>query len=219
LDEIALIIDSLHKTPTYSESGFPMIRVTDVKGGFLNLENTLRVDESIFIEFTRRYRPKRGDIVFSRVGSYGNASYVNINEPFCLGQNTALISPKVNSRFLHYALQSPPVRSQIENTVVGSTQKTISLANISALRIPVPSTLEMEQVANILGALDDKIELNRRMNHTLEGMARALFKSWFVDFDPVRAKLEGRSTTLPPDLDALFPDSFEDSELGKIPAG
>ena len=75
------------------------------------------------------------------------------------------------------------------------------------------------RIVETLGALDDKIELNRRMSETLEEMARALFRSWFVDFDPVRAKAEGRPSGLPPDLDALFPASFEASELGEIPAG
>ncbi len=78
---------------------------------------------------------------------------------------------------------------------------------------------EQRAIAHILGTLDDKIELNRRMNETLEAIARALFKSWFVDFDPVRAKAEGRDPGLPPHLADLFPDSFEDSELGEIPAG
>ena len=78
---------------------------------------------------------------------------------------------------------------------------------------------EQRAIAHILGTLDDKIELNRRMNETLEAMARALFKSWFVDFDPVRAKAEGRDPGLPKPLADLFPDSFEDSELGEIPKG
>jgi type I restriction enzyme S subunit len=78
---------------------------------------------------------------------------------------------------------------------------------------------EQRAIAHILGTLDDKIELNRRMNETLEEMARALFKSWFVDFDPVRARAEGRDPGLPPHIAGLFPESFEDSELGKIPKG
>ena len=85
------------------------------------------------------------------------------------------------------------------------------------VRVPPPE--EQRAIARVLGALDDKIELNRRMSEALEEMARALFRSWFVDFDPVRAKAEGRPSGLPPDLDALFPASFEASELGEIPAG
>ena len=87
------------------------------------------------------------------------------------------------------------------------------------MEIPLPSLMEQRAIVHILGTLDDKIELNRRMNQTLEEMARALFKSWFVDFDPVRAKAEGRETGLPEEIAALFPDNFEDSELGEIPKG
>jgi type I restriction enzyme S subunit len=135
------------------------------------------VTEDVFQEFTRRYAPKRGDIVFSRVGSYGNASYANTDVPFCLGQNTALLSPRINGRFLHLFLQSTDAQRQIEQVVVGSTQKTISLKSISALQVPIPPAEELEAIAHILGTLDDKIELNRRMSETLEAMARALFKS------------------------------------------
>lgn len=213
------MIDCLHKTPTYAANGFPMVRVTDVKGGFLDLRGALLVAEDVYEDFTRREKPQRGDIVFSRVGTYGVSSFVNTSTPFCLGQNTALIRPRINSRYVYHCLQSPEVKHQIEQTVVGSTQKTISLKSINSLRLPLPKARELEAIAHILGTLDDKIELNRKMNQTLEAMARAIFKSWFVDFDPVRAKAEGRDTDLPPALAALFPDSFEDSELGEIPKG
>ena len=90
---------------------------------------------------------------------------------------------------------------------------------LSALPFVIPPPEKQRAIARILGTLDDKIELNRRMNETLEAMARALFKSWFVDFDPVRAKAEGRNRGLPTRLGDLFPDSFENSELGRIPKG
>ncbi len=83
----------------------------------------------------------------------------------------------------------------------------------------MPPVAEQRRIADILGALDDKIELNRRMSQTLESMARALFKSWFVDFDPVRAKAGGRDPSLPSDFADLFPNSLDDSEIGEIPAG
>jgi type I restriction enzyme S subunit len=88
-----------------------------------------------------------------------------------------------------------------------------------ALEISIPSPREQREIAHILGTLDDKIELNRKTNETLEAMAKALFQSWFVDFDPVRAKAEGRPTGLPDAISDLFPDSFEESELGEIPRG
>jgi type I restriction enzyme S subunit len=90
---------------------------------------------------------------------------------------------------------------------------------LRTIEIPLPPLPEQRAIAHILGTLDDKIELNRKMNETLEAMARAIFKSWFIDFDPVRAKAEGRDPGLPKEIADLFPDSFEDSELGKIPKG
>ena len=90
---------------------------------------------------------------------------------------------------------------------------------LSACPFVIPPKAEQHSIAHILGTLDDKIDLNRRMNETLETMARALFKSWFVDFDPVRAKMEGRDTGLPKPIADLFPDRLVDSELGRIPEG
>ena len=90
---------------------------------------------------------------------------------------------------------------------------------LRTIGVPLPPLPEQRAIARILVTLDDKIELNRRMNETLESMARALFKSWFVDFDPVRAKMEGRDTGLPPDIADLFPDRLVDSEMGEIPEG
>ncbi|MDE2638400.1 MAG: restriction endonuclease subunit S [Chloroflexota bacterium] len=100
-----------------------------------------------------------------------------------------------------------------------SAYPSIKPSDIEQLSITLPPLPEQCAIAHILGTLDDKIELNRRMNETLEGMARALFKSWFVDFDPVRAKMEGRDTGLPPHIAALFPDRLVPSELGEIPEG
>ena len=102
---------------------------------------------------------------------------------------------------------------------VGSRTAEARLYQYEIIQVPIPPLHEQRAIAHILGTLDDKIELNRRMNETLEAIARAIFKSWFVDFDPVHAKAEGRDTGLPPHIADLFPDSFEDSELGEIPKG
>jgi type I restriction enzyme S subunit len=101
----------------------------------------------------------------------------------------------------------------------GSVAERLNLPTIRGLPVLVPPLDEQRAIAHILGTLDDKIDLNRRMNETLEAMARAIFKSWFVDFDPVRAKAEGRDPALPKHVADLFPDRFKDSELGEIPAG
>jgi type I restriction enzyme S subunit len=220
LAEIADVIDSSHQTPTYVERGVPMVRVTDVKYGALNLRSARHVSEDTFRDYSRRYKPKARDIIISRVGSYGNTAWV-VETEFCLGQNVASISPKtIDARYLFFALNSNQIWSQIEGKVVGSTQKTLSLKAIRELMVPRFGKTEESLIGALLGALDDRITLLRETNATLEAIAQAIFKSWFVDFDPVRAKQGGRA---PEGMDeataALFPDSFEESGLGLVPKG
>jgi type I restriction enzyme S subunit len=124
---------------------------------------------------------------------------------------------KADFRYLFFVLLS--IRRELKALATGAAQQNLSGTVIKSLRLPFPPLPEQRAIAHILGTLDDKIELNRRMSETLEAMARALFKSWFVDFEPVRAKAEGRDPGLPQPLADLFPDSFEDSELGEIPRG
>ena len=117
-------------------------------------------------------------------------------------------------------MQSAFVQSQLKARSTGTTVLGIRQSELKKVEIPLPPLDEQNQIAHILGTLDDKIELNRQMNETLEAIARTIFKSWFVDFDPVRAKMEGR---MPAGMDAetaaLFPSAFQDSPLGKIPKG
>lgn len=120
-----------------------------------------------------------------------------------------------DERFAYYFLECFDFQSYNS----GSAQPSLNRNFIHPVPVEVPPLQEQRAIAHILGTLDDKIELNRRMSETLEAMARALFKSWFVDFDPVRARAEGRDTGLPQEIADLFPDSFEDSELGEIPRG
>src|SRR5574341_123075 len=129
--------------------------------------------------------------------------------------NPELANPEYVFWYLQFLYESGEMEEhQVQHTGISRFQYTKFSETI---RIPLPTLAEQAAIAHILSTLDDKIELNRKMNQTLENMARAIFKSWFVDFDPVRAKAEGRDPGLPADLAALFPDSFEDSELGEIP--
>ncbi len=129
---------------------------------------------------------------------------------------------KADTRFLMYALQG----TDISGYLTGAVMPKLTQGNLNKIQIECPEIEEQRTIAHILGTLDDKIELNRRMNETLEAIARAMFKSWFVDFDPVRAKMNNeppesicRRLGLTPDLLALFPDRLTDSELGEIPEG
>ena len=129
-------------------------------------------------------------------------------------------SPDIDSRYLYYLMSSKKYRDEILSTATGSTVKHTAPNRIESFKFQLPPLSEQKRIAHILGSLDDKIELNRKMNETLEQMARAIFKSWFVDFDPVHAKAAGKKPFGMDDATAaLFPDSFEESELGLIPKG
>ncbi len=121
--------------------------------------------------------------------------------------------------FYFYFFESRTGRNVIESIVEQVAAAGIRGSDLANVEVPKPPLGKQRAIAHILGTLDDKIELNRRMNETLEAIARALFRSWFVDFDPVRAKADGRDPGLPKHLADLFPESFEDSELGQIPNG
>ncbi|WP_367156201.1 restriction endonuclease subunit S [Methylomonas sp. HYX-M1] len=159
LKEAATVVDSLHQTPSFSLDGYPMVRVTDIKPGNLRLTAAFNVSQSVFMNFIRNYKPKRGDIVLSRVGSYGVSSFVETDEPFCMGQNTVVIDCKKPSRFLYYVLNSKEIRRQIEDASFGTGYKSLSLKNINGLKIPLPPTkAEQEAIAEALSDADALIE-------------------------------------------------------------
>ena len=121
----------------------------------------------------------------------------------------------LDSKWSYYAVKN----LDISNLASGSGVPSLSRDDFYREKLSLPPIFEQKAIAQILGTLDDKIEFNQKINQTLEEIAKALFKSWFVDFDPVRAKTEGRPTGLPPEISGLFPDEFVDSEIGKIPKG
>ena len=152
------------------------------------------------------------------------------------GYHLAILRPipsEIEGNYLFYVLCTNEVQHQFHSYANGITRFGLRKADIGLVEIPLPPLPEQRAIAHILGTLDDKIELNRRMNETLEAMARALFKAWFVDFDPVRAKIAGKSPDfglicdrmtekgpeLPKRIAALFPDRLVESELGEIPEG
>ncbi len=143
--------------------------------------------------------------------------------PARVNQHVAIIRPKpgtLDAKFLRYVLVSPLMQEHLLALAsAGATRNALTKAMIESLSISAPHLLEQRAIAHILGTLDDKIELNRRMNATLEAVARALFKDWFVDFGPVRAKMEGHEPYLPREVWDLFPDRLVESELGEIPEG
>ena len=160
-------------------------------------------------------KAKAPGVVIGRYGTLGEVHYITADY-WPLNTSLYIRDFKGNDpRFISYFLRSLDFSAYSDKAAVPGLNRN----DLHTAEVRLPPVAEQRAIAHILGALDDKIELNRRMNETLEAIARAIFKSWFVDFDPVRAKSEGRDPGLPPHLADLFPDSFEDSELGEIPKG
>jgi len=174
-----------------------------------------------------RFTLARGDLLFARrslvAEGAGKCSVVlDINEPTTFESSIIRARPdstKVDSLFLYYYFNSPSGLHSLDTIRRQVAVAGITGSDLARLEVALPPLPEQRAIAHILGTLDDKIELNRRMSETLEAMARALFKSWFVDFDPVRAKMEGRDPGLPQPLADLFPARLVDSDLGEIPEG
>jgi type I restriction enzyme S subunit len=154
-------------------------------------------------------------VIIGRKGAYRGIHYSP--EPFYVIDTAFYLSPKTDFdlRWAYYQLLTVDINSMDSGSAIPSTSR----EDFYNLPVLVPPSPEQHAIAHILGTLDDKIELNRQMNATLEAIARAVFKSWFVDFDPVRANRGEIGLSLPSDILALFPDSFVESERGLIPAG
>ena len=227
------LIDCDHRTPPASKVGYPYVAIPQLCSGRIDLSDVRRITREHLDDWTRKAKPLENDVVLSRRCNPGETAFVPPNLEFALGQNLVLLradGTKVFPPFLRWLVRGPEWWEQIGKFLnVGAVFDSLRCADVPNFELSIPPLPEQRAIAHILGTLDDKIELNRRMNETLEAMARALFKSWFVDFDPVRlrqgsggqvrAKAEGRAAGLPKPLADLFPDSFEDSELGEIPKG
>jgi type I restriction enzyme S subunit len=216
--------ESLRENVTYrSEPDFAvLVRLVDQNAGWVG--PFVYVDKASY-DFLRKSALDAGDVIIANVGA--NAGTVfrapNLGTRMTLGPNAVLCRPKdeevLRRDFLYYYLISESGQQSLQSILSGSAQPKFNKTDFRAISIPIPPLGHQHAISHILGTLDDKIGLNRRMNETLEAMARTLFKSWFVDFDPVRAKAEGRDPGLPQSLAALFPARLVESELGEIPEG
>ncbi len=224
-EEMTLADVSLDVAYGYTESatdekvGPRFLRITDIQNGVVNWANVPYCP--ISAENHQKYCLQEGDIVVARTGNSTGENYLYQGDEDAVFASYLIRfridRKKADPRFVWYNLRSRDWWNFINNSKTGSAQAGANAQILGRFPLNLPPLDEQHAIAHILGTLDDKIELNRRMNETLEAMARALFKSWFVDFDPVRAKAERRDPGLPKPLADLFPDSFEDSELGEIP--
>jgi type I restriction enzyme S subunit len=207
------------------DGGIPFLRPPDLKEGRVDFKNCDFINEQGFAR-VRKGIGKPGDVILTHRATVGRIAITCSDAPSVFVTNPgttiwrSLDKDLLNQRYLYFYMSSKIFQDRLFSEVGHtSTFDYVSLTQQRTLPVVIPEIRLQRQIAHILGTLDDKIELNRKTNETLEAMAKALFKSWFVDFDPVRAKVEGRPTGLPAAISDLFPDSFEDSELGEIPSG
>jgi type I restriction enzyme S subunit len=211
------------KASEYATEGVPLISVREIGHGSFHVEEkTPRVGPATLARLPD-YILLEGDIVFARKGGIERCALIRKPQVgWFLGSDGIRLRPPstCDARFLAYSLQTQAIKKWLLQNSTGSTMASLNGATIGRLPIALPSLFEQRLVADALELLDDHITLLRETNATLEAIAQALFKSWFVDFDPVRAKMEGRA---PEGMDeataALFPDGFEESELGAVPSG
>jgi type I restriction enzyme S subunit len=203
----------------YIDEGIPFLRSQNVEPLRINRAD-LKFISMAFHERLRKSALKPGDVVIVRTGKPGACAVIPdwLKVANCSDLVIVRCGPNLDARFLSYYVNSVAAH-HIGAHLVGAVQQHFNVGSARKILLCLPPTAEQRAIAHILGALDDKAELIRQSNNTLEAMARALFRSWFADFDPVRTKAEGRTTGLPKPLDDLFPDSFEGSELGQIPRG
>ena len=215
--------DGTHDSPKeVTEGGKNLVTSRHIKGGILDFTNSYKISTKDFNEINQRSKVNQWDVLFSMIGTIGEVLLVKEKEPDYAIKNVGLFKCKseLDGQWLYYFLNSPPVKREILSLSRGTTQQYIPLGSLRKLSISCPnSDLEKEKIIRFLSNIDEKIDLNKKTNEILEEIAKALFKSWFIDFDPVKAKAEGRSTGLPDEISDLFPNSFEDSDIGKIPKG
>jgi len=208
------------KPSELASNGVPVIKIAELNRGIT--EETDRIPPELVEE---KHWVSPGDLLFAWSGSVGIYRYTGPKAALNQHIFRVVAKPGIDQGFLRYLLLSCVPLFQLHVQDKRTTMGHVTKKDLQGIRVRIPPLQEQRAIAHILGTLDDKIELNRRMSETLEAMARALFKAWFVDFEPVRAKMEGRWQRgqslpgLPAHLYDLFPDRLVDSELGEIPEG
>ena len=222
IDEVGTVITG--KTPKTSVSEFwdgnlPFYTPSDMDGR-RHLDGVKRYITEEGLKSVKNSAIPPNSVMVSCIGSDMGKVSLSVHHGVTNQQINTIIPNEevVDFLYLYYSLL--PRKSELQMLAAGgSAQPILNKGQFSQLEVVAPSLQDQKAIAHILGTLDDKIELNQKMNQTLEEIAKAIFKSWFVDFDPVQAKAEGRPTGLPPEISDLFPDELVDSEIGEIPKG
>ena len=204
IDVCELIVDCPHSTAKDEGQGIPLVRTPNIGKGRLEFAGIHRVSETVYNLRIERATPKAGDLILAREAPVGNVALIMPGQKVCLGQRVVLIRPnqiKADSAYLTYYLLSKDVQHRLKSNANGAVVAHLNMDDIRNLEIELPDISVQKRIAGVLSCLDDKIALNNRINHNLEEQAQALYKSWFIDFEPFKDR------------------KFVDSELGMIPDG
>lgn len=220
---LSIIVDNRGRTCPVGDTGIPLIATNCIDSSSLypRYDTTRYVSDETYRSWFRGH-PMPGDILFVCKGSPGRTNWVPDPVDFCIAQDMVSVRAnpeKIYSKYLFAALRSSVVQTQIDNMHVGTMIPHFKKGDFSKLNIPVPSRDAQRVIGDFYFTLSERIALLRETNATLEAMAQALFKSWFVDFDPVHANAGTSAATLPADLQALFPSTFTDTPQGLVPEG
>ncbi len=224
LSVLGNIVDNRGKTCPTASSGIPLIATNCLRNNTLYpaFEGVRYVSPETYRTWFRGH-PESNDLIFVTKGTPGRVCWTPDPVPFCIAQDMVALRPdraKIDPKYLFAVLRSPNVQFRIEQLHVGTMIPHFKKGDFDKLLLPLPDRLTQEAIGEFYFSLSAKIESNRTTNETLESMARAIFKSWFVDFDPVRAKVEGRQPSgMDAETMAMFPNSFEQSAFGPIPTG
>ena len=209
------------KGDDYVADGIPFISAADLADGCVQKNGVKRISVSAYNRL-RSGKVQYKDVLFCLRGSIGKLAFIQPEEIGAIASSLVIVraTEKVDARYLYFILCSQAGQQAAASLNNGSAQPNLSVGELQKVKIPLPSIALQREIAGTLDSFDNRITLLRETNATLEAIAQALFQSWFVDFDPVRAKMEGRA---PEGMDeataALFPDSFEETELGAVPRG
>lgn len=218
------LIDCDHRTPPAAISGYPYIAIPQLREGRIDLSDVRLISAENLAEWTRKAKPRQHDVILSRRCNPGETAYVPEGLECALGQNLVLLRADgrmIFPPFLRWLVRGNDWWEQVRKFInVGAVFESLKCADIPNFSLPIPSLRSQRAIAKILGDIDEKIEVNRRTSDAIERLARAQFDSWFVDFDPVRAKLDGRVPMgISSDTLTLISGSFEDSAIGPVPMG
>jgi type I restriction enzyme S subunit len=218
------LIDCDHRTPSAAPSGYPYITIPQLKDGHIDVADARRITRHDYENWTKKLKPRVHDVIIVRRCSSGVSAVIPKGLECAIGQNLVVLRSdgrQVLPEFLRWLVRGDEWWEQVRKFLnVGAVFDSLKCKDIPNFEVPIPPLEYQLVITQLLNGLDDKIALLRETNATLEAIAQALFKSWFVDFDPARAKAEGCNPEgVPPDVVDLFPGEFEDSELGAMPKG